>query len=295
MLPEINPNFETKPLLISEAEYHKTTYAAHFSSLKKMIKSPHAYYRGLMFREPPSDALRFGSLAHKAILEGRSFLEEYVVAPKFSGYTKDGVYTESRNATSVKQARAEWESRLLPTQKVVSQQDYDQLGFMMDSLVSHKFVQEVFKDGQSEVRGQFKHKTDIGVAFANDFLSFDFETWIDIKTTTDCSHDAFRKSVEKYRYDLQFAIYDEGNEHVFGKRAKFPVWIAIENVEPYECRVHFVDDFYSQTGRYEFNRCMNNLKTCLKENKWPQAQAAIEGVEPSSYFRYYYDLRLGEQ
>lgn len=294
MLPVINPNFETKELNITEAEYHGIKDAVHSSTLKHMIKSPHAYYRSLFFPRPATPAVNFGSLAHKAILEGKHFLEDYIVEPVFSGYTKDGVYTTSANATSVKAAKQQWYASLRPEQKVVTQSDYDELGFMMDSLVNHKFVREVFKDGKTEVRGQYKHKTDIGVAFANDFLSFDAETWVDLKTTTDSSHDAFRKSIEKFRYDLQFAIYDEGNEKVFGKRAKFPVWIAIENQEPFECRVHFVDDFYKQTGQYEFNRCMSELKRCLTENEWPQAQAQIESVEPTSWFRYYYDLRIGD-
>lgn len=291
-LPVINPNFETKELLISEAEYHARKDAVHYSSLKNMIKSPHAYYRGLKHQKESTKTMKFGTLVHKAVLEGRDFLEDYIVEPIFKGLTKDGKETTSANAESVKLAKAEWYENLKPNQKVVTQEDYDKIGFIMESLLSHSFVKDVFKEGKPEVRGQFKHKTDIGVIYANDFLSHDLSTWIDLKTCQDSRHDHFRRSIEQHRYDLQCAIYTKGIESVYGKTPKLKAWIAVENVEPYECRVHFVDSFWEESGAYEFERCMRDLKSSLESGTWPQSQTQVESVEPSPWFKNYYDLRI---
>ena len=293
MFPIFNPELKNEELLISEFEYHQRKDLVHQSSLKNMIKSPNAYFRGLKFPKKETPSLKFGSLAHKAILEGRDFLENYIVEPIFRGFTKDGVETTSANALSVKQAKAEWYATLRQNQKVVTQSEFDELGFMMESLVNHKFVQEIFKEGRPEVRGQFlDEKTGIGVAFANDFISFDLDTWVDLKTCQDSSHDDFRKSVERFRYDLQLAVYLKGTEKVFNKRPKTPVWIAIESSEPYETRVHFCDQFYIESGEYEYRKSMDNLADCLKSNEWPQGQSLIESLDPSPWFRSHYELRM---
>lgn len=295
MLPLFNPDLKNEELLITEEEYHARKDLVHQSTLKNMIKSENAYYRSIVYPKQHTKSLRLGTLAHKAILEGKEFLLEYVVQPVFKGLTKDGVETTSMNAKSVQAKRDEWLAQLKPGTKIVEQKELDEIRWMLDSLVNHKFVQEVFKNGRPEVRGCFKdEKTDIGVAFADDFLSFDLDVWADLKTCQDSSHDGFRKSVEKFRYDLQYYTYSLGTQLVFGKKPKYPAWIAVESSEPFECRVHHVDDFYYDTGKYEFRKSMDKLKAALKSGKWPQAQSMIETVEPSPWFRGYYDLRIEE-
>lgn len=295
ILPEINPNLENKELVDGEEAYHATKNLAHYSSLKNLIKSPHAYYWYMKNPKTRTKSMHLGTLAHKAILEGRDFMEGYIVEPVHKGFTKDGIETINANAHSVKQAKKDWFEQIGQFKKIVTQSEYDDIGFMMESLVSHKFVQEVFKEGRTEVRGQFLDKvSNIGCAFANDFLSFDQSIWVDLKTCQDSSDFAFRRSVEQLRYDLQAAIYLKGTELVFGKRPNMPVWIAIESNPPYECRVHFVDEFYQESGAYEFRNCMSKLKHSLVSNTWAQGQAMIEAIEPTAWFRNYYELRLNE-
>ena len=296
VLPEINPDFETKEFTGTEEGYRATKNAVHYSDLVHMIKSPHAYIMNKKRPREATPAMRFGVLAHKAILEGKDFLEEYIVEPIFKGLTQDGKETTSANAKSVQAAKAEWYAQLKPGQKVVTQDDYDKLGFMMESLLSHKFVQEIFKEGRPEVRGQFKDpSTQFGVTFANDFLTFDCNSWIDLKTCSDSSEFSFKRSVEDRRYDLQCFMYNKGNELVFGKMPREKVWIALENIWPFECRVHFVDPFYEESGAYEYKRCMRLLKECVQSNKWPQGQTIVESLEPTPWFRGYYDLRISEE
>ena len=295
VLPEINPNFETKELTGSEAEYRALKTAVHFSDLVHMITSPHAFMWRQRFQKPPTPQMKLGVLAHKAILEGADFLQDYIVEPIHEGFTLDGKLTTSANAKSVQLAKAEWHANLLPGQQVVTQAEYDKLGFMMESLISHKFVQEVFKGGRTEVRGQWLDPvSQIGCTYANDFINFDCHTWADLKTCQDPRDFKFRNSVESLRYDLQAYMYITGTEKVYNRKIKEKVWVAIQNVEPYEVRVHYVDPYYEESGKYEFRECMTKLKWCLKENKWPQGQAAIEMLSPSFFFKNHYDLRLDQ-
>lgn len=291
VLPKINPSFETKELKVSEAEYHAIRDAVHYSDLKHMIKSPHAFYRNLKFRKEPTPTMRLGTLAHKAILEGRDFLQDYVVEPIFKGLTKEGKETTSANATAVKEAKAEWYAQI-GDKKVITQEEYDRLGFMMESILAHRFVNEVFKDGITEVRGQWLDETGIGCTYGIDFLTNDMSLQLDLKTTRDSSHHAFSKLVERQFYYLQDSMYATGLEKVYGKKPKTRLWIACENVEPYECRVHYIDELYQEAGDFEFRLQMNNLKSCLQLDSWPQGQNLIESLEPSFYFKSFYEPRL---
>lgn len=289
----VDNSFENKQLFISEEEYHNIKDATHFSSLMKMIKSPHAYIRNLKNPKPPTERMNFGSLGHKAFLEGRDFMENFVVEPIHKGLTLNGKETTSANAKSVKENALLWRSRLKPGVKIVSQAHYDSIGFMMESVVSHKFVQEIIKDINTEVRGQYRdEETSIKGVIANDILSRNLMMWGEFKTCSDSSDAGFRKSVENLRYDLQCFKYNNANRLIFGKAPVEKVWIAIENVEPYECRVHWVDDFYLASGEYEYRRCMKLLERCLKSNQWPQAQQVAESLDPSIWFRNYYDMRI---
>lgn len=295
ILPEINPNFENKELTGGEDEYRSLKKAVHQSDLVHMITSPHAFMWRQRFPKKPTNQMKLGVLAHKAILEGKDFLTDYIVEPIHRGFTLDGKETTSANAKSVQQAKAEWYAQLIPGQLVVTQSEYDTLGWMMESLVNHKFVQEVFKDGRTEVRGQWLDPvTQIGCVYANDFLTYDCHTWADLKTCQDPRDFKFRNSVESLRYDLQVHMYKTGTEKVYNRKIKEKVWIAVQNVEPYEVRVHYVDPYYEESGAYEFRQCMEKLKWCLKENKWPQGQAEIEMLSPTFNFRSYYDLRLNQ-
>lgn len=289
ILPKFNNTFETKSLSITEEQYHSMRDVVHYSSLKHMMKSPHTYLWYVKNPKKPTKAMQFGTLAHKAILEGRDFLENYIVEPIFEGLTKNGELTTSPNATSVKEKKYEWYKSLKPNVQVVSQEDYDRLGFMMESLLSHQFVRDVLKNGRPEVRGQWLDEaTGLGCVFAQDFLTFDSSMQIDIKTCRDSSDYAFAKDVERQKYFLQNSMYAIGSEKVFCRKPKDHLWIAIENCEPWETKVHYVSSIYQEAGEYEFRNNMTKLKYCLNSNKWPQAQTIIEGIEPSYNFTEHY-------
>lgn len=292
----VESSFENKVLDITTEQYHARKDAVHSSSLKHIIKSPHAYMWNLKHPKEETPAMKFGTLAHLAILEGSKFLSNYIVEPVFSGFTKDGVPTTSLNATSVKAAKAEWYAGLAAGTKVVTQEEFDKLRWMMDSLLSHKFVQEVLKDGVPELKMEWRDPvTGLLSICSHDFVSRANNVWVDVKTTTNCDWYKFRKSVEDLRYDFQEAMYGQGIEQVLDWKNYDKVWIALENTHPFECRVHYVDPYYQEAGLAEYRRSMIKLRDAIKGKHWPQGQVIIEAGEPSGIFKTKYDPILTEE
>lgn len=292
----VDSDFQNKIIDCSHEEYHAIKDAVHSSSLKNILKSPHAYNYFATKPKEATKAMHFGTLAHGVILEGSKFLSKYVVQPVFKGLTKDGKETTSMAASSVKAQYQEWLSELPEGSHIITQEDHDKMMFMIDSMLSHKFVQEVFKAGFPELKKQWRDPvTGLKCVSSDDFASFENDVWIDIKTTQDCEWDAFRKSVERYGYDFQCAFYQRGHKEVFGKEPSDKLWIAVESQAPWECKVHYVNPFYLESGEYQVKKAMRELSHAIKSNKWPQGQVVIEAGEPSNYYKSIYEPRLLEE
>lgn len=297
MFPKfVDSSFENKVLDISAEEYHLRTDCVHSSSLKNILKSPHAYKFLLENKQAETPSLKIGTIAHGAILEGQSFLNKYVVQPVFVGLTKEGKETTSMNALSVKQQYQEWLAALPEGSLIMTQAENDKLMFMIDSLVNHKFVFELLKNGTPEYKKQWRDPvTGLACISSDDFVSFDNDVWIDIKTTTNCEWEDFRRSVEKYGYDFQAAFYARGHKEVHRKDFRDKLWISIENQPPYNCRVHYVSPYYLEAGEIKVRDAMRELSHAIKYNEWNQRQNIIEVGEPSFYYKQKYDPVLLEE
>ncbi len=270
-------------------DYHNDKTAVNYSALKHMDKSRHAFARCFWGEnKEPTDAMKFGSLAHKAILEGETFNKNYVVVPEFVGLTKDG--RPSTQSAEAKQKRLDFLKDLPPTAIIVTEEERDKLFYMIDSIMSNKKAALLLSKGKSEVIGYWKDpSTGINMRMAADFISFDLGVLVDVKTCKDIRWDFFRKNVENYNYGLQMAFYSEGIKHITGKEPTSRAWIAIESEEPYECRIHEVSPIYDEIGRFEYRRLLDELKLAIDENDFSQKNEEIMIGEPSLWFKKKYE------
>ena len=155
VLPKfVDESFENKVINISHEEYHLMRDHVHSSSLMNMVKSPHAFMHYAKHPKKPTKQMRFGTIAHGVILEGQKFLDKFQVQPIFKGLTKDGKETTPMAASSVKEQYQEWLASLPEGAEIMTQEDHDKLMFMLDSMLNHKFVMEVIKDGFPEHKNQ---------------------------------------------------------------------------------------------------------------------------------------------
>lgn len=265
--------------IISDKDYHADRTAINSSSLKWMIKSAHAFY-GVFFlnqgREP-TEAMKFGTLAHMAMLEGAKFRDRYIIVPDF------GDLRSSKNRAERQRFLNDLPAKAIPVDK----EDRERLLAMIDSTLSHPEASRLLSNGKPEVTGYWRDpETGLRMRMKADFLPFNLSSLIDVKTTQDSTWEAFRKSVEspKIRMDVQMAMYEDGIEKITGVRPETSAWLAVESVFPYEVACHEVPPQYKQSGDYEYQRCKRRIAECAKSNLWPQAQTEIEMAEMSPWF-----------
>jgi len=277
---------------IPDEIYHADKTAVNSSSLRKMPKSPFAFYSSFFLgkNEEPSESMKFGTLAHMALLQGSKFKEKYVVIPEFVGPTLKGeMSTQSKAA---KEMKAAWLKDQPPDTVFCTEKDKEKIIGMIESVLSHGKAAELLKNGKPEIAGYWRDKeTGIRCRMKADFISFDLGVLLDVKTTTDSSWLEFRRSVEKHRYDIQMMMYDDGVKNIVGKKSVHRIWMAIESKPPYEVRLHEVIPEYEATGLYEYRASLRKIKDCVEKNNFPQGQLDIEfGRMSTPFFNHYNDI-----
>lgn len=280
---------------IKTPDYHADKTAVNSSSLKKILKSPLAFHDAFYGKpKEPSDTMKFGTLAHLAILQPDKFKKSYVVMPEFVSKKADGTVTDSKNTIYYKQQVEEWKSSLLPEAVVVTQEEQEKLFRTVDAILKHKTARNLLKDGSPEVCGYWRdEETGIKCRMQADFISFNANALIDLKTTSDCSWDSFRRSVENYNYPFQLAMYSNGIKNITNIKPDFHIWIAVENVAPYEVMVYEMSPQYSEIGEWEYRQALKKLNECLNKKAFLPAQTEIEIGEPSYwYFKKYEDKNI---
>lgn len=290
VLPEIvGEGFKNQWIDISEDEYHLMRNAVHSGSFKHILKSPWAYKFYLQNKIIPTKQMKFGTAAHMAILEGQKFLDTFVTMPVFKGLTKDGKETTSRNAASVREAEAEWLASLPKGAKVVTQEERDDILFMLDSIMNNRDAYDILKDGIPEAKGVWRDpETGLLCCMQGDFISNSIEFLAEVKTTQDSNWPAFRRSVESLGYENQIIHYEDGIFNITGKKPRFKVWIAIESSAPYECQVYEVDPVYEYTGRYNVDLAKKRILECKTTMKFPQKHTEITYGKPSAWYENEY-------
>lgn len=288
IFPEFAPEgFENKWITLSHDEYHNQRDAVHSSSLKHILKSPWAYHHYLMNPPTGTKAMRFGTLAHNVLLKGSEFLKRYQLEPKFEGATLDGkMSTRSKAAL---QAKAEWYENLLPGTEVVTQEEYDRLRWMLDSILKHKIASQILSDGTPEAQGTWRDPvTGLKCIMEADFISNSLGALVEFKTTQSCIWSDFRRTVESLQYYLQIAHYDEGIFRITKKRPEHRIWVTTESVSPYETKCHEVHSVYENAGQIDLRRAYNAIKTSIVNNSFDQAQVVLEEAFPSKWLEEKY-------
>lgn len=291
---DFKPHWDHK---ITDLDYHADRTALSSTMLRKAKKSSRAFLHHFQNgSEKETKSMKFGTLAHTAILEGSKFWERYILEPEFFGYTQKGERTSNPNCKEVKEKKQEWLLSLDPKTKIVTQEELDKLKWMLDSLVDHKEAFELLKDGMPEAVGFYRDPvTGIKCRVKLDFLSFKLNTLIDVKTTRNCEQQPFFSQVfdRDLRTDIQMAMYDEAVFQISGKRPDNRAWIALENEAPFECAVHEVDPYTEEIGKYEYRRLLNRVALGIETGNWPGVQSAIELGQPPAWIQKEYEPILG--
>lgn len=262
--------FETGKLLdIGFREYCRAD-GINSHGLMDVMRSPAHFYERRFngAEEKESDALVFGTLFHKAVLEPVDFGRRYVIQPKFD--------------MRFKTARAEldaWQAGLKPDAIVVPEKHVDTLVKMAEKVLGHPVAKRLLAKGVRET-SVFWEDEETGERCKGrmDFISAKGHL-VDLKTAKDGRWREFSKAIWNHLYFMQVSHYASGGKHtgLFDHRA--PIFMVIEKEPPYELALYSAGTSVMAVGEHWRAKAMRLYSKCRKANQWPGYNPSFRTIE----------------
>lgn len=227
---------------------YKDIKAVNKSTLWELRKSPAHYFWAVTHETPDTPAMKFGRAIHKAILEPRSFYDEYAIVPKVDRRTKEG--------------KEEW-SRFLSEnegRELITTEDRDLIKAMY-AMFKESGGCEYIKGEHEKVVTWTDPETGVPCKGRLDVLGDGFVA--DYKTASDASTRAFTREALRYGYDLQAAMY------LTATGLKTFYFLVQEKTEPYAINIIKAGDAFIERGLWIMRDLLTLYKECSETNCWP--------------------------
>lgn len=248
--------------------YHKMPGISS-SGIRDLLRSPaHYYYKYYVSQdELETSAMRFGNLVHTALLEPDRYNNNVMLEPKFDKRTKQG--------------KIEYDTYKLNLGKeaiLVTEDEMKAVIAIRDNFYSMPFLNKLFGSGEAE-KSCFWKDDESGIVCKSrpDWLRWD-GVICDIKTTSDASSSAFKRSIVTYGYHVQAAWNLNAVKMVSGKKPKHYIFIAIENKAPYQIAAYILDDASEDLGWDQCQKAMSLLKHSVETSSFDGYQNDIEMI-----------------
>ena len=247
------------------SEYEKLP-GLRASDMKTLLKNPRAYYNAktLGVKKEASKSMNLGSAAHTAILEPEKFADEIVV---FDGAVRRGKEWDK--------FKAEHEGKL-----ILNANEFDSVTEMAKAVNRNIDAVNLLREGDAEVTLEFEF---MGRKFKSRLDWLNGCIIVDLKTTDDASPAGFARSIWKYAYHRQAALYMDGVGESTGDIIKGFVFVAVEKSAPYAVGVYRLDMQGEEAGRVSYQSLLLDMADCKINRNFPAYSSRIETISLPAY------------
>ena len=226
------------------------------SYLGRLDKCPAA----ALVKQEDTPSLILGRAVHKLVLEGiEAFSSEFANAPTCDRRTKEG--------------KAIWAETLLRNEgkHLLSADDWLKVYAIYKAVKAHPRATEVLAENVTEQTCVWTDKeTGLLCKIRPDSVPDAGKmALVDLKTCADASEDGFTRSIVKYGYARQAALYLDGYNAVTRSNADAFIFMAVEPDEPYRTEVYLLDNEFIKYGREKYRWLLEKEKRCRAEKSYP--------------------------
>jgi hypothetical protein len=257
---------------VSNADYHADRKYLSSSVLKVLYKDladyKHQYLDGNTREMSNQNALDEGSLTHAVLLDPATLKTE------FAFY--DGLRKQGPEFQAFKDAVGSGKIIISKPQRM-----------RVDSYVAacrrRKVAIEMLTGGEPEqtICGTL---SGVPIKVRFDYINVALGEIYDIKTTADSADlEAFKITIEKYKYDLSAALYLAMAEQYYGKKFVFK-FIVISKQDPPNCEVYKLSERSRARGQAMIDVAIAKYLTAKQNNVWAeQVTPEPQVTEPIFY------------
>lgn len=244
----------------------------------------------------PTDALRFGSAVHLAILEPDKFKDAYVVSSQCQSVVKTtgrqcscpGKICIGGNWFCGKHANEfDHDTDGKPW---ITQDQKEQIENIARAVSFHKSANWLLKEpGDNELsvlwdQPIYRAGADsvLPCKMRADGVRVGVESILDIKTTECASREEFERSIGNWGYHRQAAMYQDGLA-AHDIKIKHFAFIVVEKKAPYGVACYRILDEAIQAGREEIRRLQEVYANCQWANQWPGYSPDFQDISIPRY------------
>lgn len=253
----MNSNYHTEPGLSA-------------SGLKLLAKSP-AHFKGE--KPPATEAMKFGSQAHCAILEPEEFDNRYTVMPEgLDRRSKEGKAAyEAIIASGKEPIRADDMAEILAIQAAV--QSHPEFAYLLT--LNPLFEHEIFLDMAGV--GPVKMKADMVILPCTQFPN---GLIYDLKSVPSAAHDDFFRSMWNGNGFIQPAWYAMLFQQKYNT-AGLPEfwWHAAEKKAPWLTAIYRCHEELLSYGDTQIDTLLDIYTDCMRADKWPGYSTDVIDLE----------------
>lgn len=247
---------------MTEKEYNEAE-GVRRSDLWKMNDSPEKYKWYTEHPVEQTPALVFGSACHKMILEPAGFGDEYAVAPVCDRRTSDG--------------KLMWKTFMEENEgkTIVSADDAAVMKDMEEALERCSLANDLIRGEGTTEQPFFWTDADTGekckVKLDRLIKGLDGKFYVvDYKTSQCAETESFNRSMLKFGYTLQAAMYTEAV--MIGYHLPYRpgfIFVVQEKKAPYSINIVQVSPEVMDYGVKQFRTLIGKLHTCKELDEWP--------------------------
>ena len=271
--PEFQPNTEGVFWSLPAEIYHRAPGISQ-SALKNFEQSPAHYAWRKDHALEPTPAMRFGTLAHTAILEPH-LLDSLVIAPDRPRPSKKQINAKKPAPETVelidfwKRWDAENSGKI-----AVSEEDRVKLFGVRDAVMNHPIARKALDTDIRECSVFVKFNLGGSVLRKLRIDAVRGNALVDVKTIENAL--TFEAQAFDLRYYRQAAFYLDGwnDAHPNDKKDAF-VFIAVEKEPPHGVIVYEIDAEALGRGREEYINLLVKFIECEATNTWPNYSPEI--------------------
>lgn len=260
---------------LTNEKYHAVhTHISH-TGMIELLRSP-AHYRAYLQRgDEERKGVNIGAGAHAAILEPDRFDDQYIA---YKGRRVGKAWEQFAQEHAGKVICSEREMDVMRNiQRAVREfRDYPLWAILRSSYV--EIEKSIF---------WIDEETGAGCRIRHDVISD--EAIFDIKTIDDARPERVSKMVAWMQYDLQAAMYSEG-ERVFSGKTKPFIFVFIEDKPPHGIWVYPAGSSVIRNGMIKFRRGVKDFAAVQQSGAYPCYQNAVSTLELPNYLRIAEDI-----
>ncbi|MCP4282244.1 MAG: hypothetical protein GY776_19880 [Alteromonas sp.] len=260
-----------------ESVYHNTAGFTSKSRLYELATStPFKFFNSK--GKAPTKPMQMGTALHAAVLEPERFKTDFVLLPD----TKD-----RRQAEYKKAKKSHGEGSVFVAGEVAN------LNGMINAVKGNVKARELLNlDGWCEVSGfHIDEETGIGLRHRFDKLSL-CGVAVDLKKTQSVKHDELERTIYKFGYHYQAALYTDAYKAITGCELERFYFVFVEEQFPHEVAVVFLDDVSIQIGREAYRESLREYKHLVESGYIPANNSGEEVVSLPEWVMREYENSL---